>query len=87
MSGWVAAHWIEGDLPQLRHMVRLYDAVELGQLTRAPELRYWLDTYGLTPKGQQDRRWIPPEDVPLPVDQRRRDLDHYRHLREVGEDE
>ena len=55
-SGWVAAHWIPGDVPQLRHMARLYDAVVLGKLTRAPELRMWMDGYGLTPKGQPARQ-------------------------------
>lgn len=86
-SGWVSAHWIPGDVPQLRQMARLYDAVERGKLTRAPELRYWLDTYGLTPKGQQDRRWTPPDDVPLPVDQRVKRLDRYAHLRQLGDEE
>ena len=56
-NGWVSAHWIEGDVPGLRVMVKLYDQVERGEFVRAGELRLWMDTYGLTPKGQQDRRW------------------------------
>jgi hypothetical protein len=57
MNSWVAAHWSPEDVPQLRHLARLYDAVERGHLHRAAELRYWLDTYRITPKGQQDRRF------------------------------
>src|SRR5262245_42053258 len=56
-SAWWAAHWIPGDVPGLRVLIRLYDLVLRGQSARAPELRQWLDTYGISPKGQQDRRW------------------------------
>lgn len=61
MAGWFAAHWGEADLPGLRQVVRLYDAVASGQYRFAGELRLQMDTYGITPKGQQDRRWRPPE--------------------------
>lgn len=54
---WFAAHWSEGDLPGLRVAIRLYDQVERGDYVRAGELRMYCDTYGITPKGQQDRRW------------------------------
>jgi len=57
----MAAHWIEADVPSLRLVIRLYDQVERGEFARAGELRLWMDTYGLTPKGQQDRRWKEPE--------------------------
>lgn len=50
------------DLPGLRVLVKLYDEVGRGEFVRAGELRLWMDTYGLTPKGQQDRRWKPPEE-------------------------
>lgn len=61
MAAWFAAHWSLADLPGLRQIVRLYDQVERGEFQRATELRLMMDTYGLTPKGQQDRRWAPPK--------------------------
>lgn len=60
MGSWVGAHWTPLDLPGLRQLVRLYDQVERGEFQRASELRLQMDTYGITPKGQQDRRWAPP---------------------------
>lgn len=60
MAAWFAAHWTPADLPALRQLVRIYDQVERGEFTRAPELRLQMDTYGITPKGQQDRRWKQP---------------------------
>lgn len=34
----------------------------------ATELRQMMDNYGITPKGQQDRRWVAPaDDVPQPA--------------------
>ena len=61
MQSWVAAHWTPTDLPGLRQLVRLYDQVERGEFVRMTELRLLMDTYGITPKGQQDRRWAPPK--------------------------
>jgi hypothetical protein len=61
MRSWVAAHWDPGDLPALGILAKLYDATERGHLVRAGELRMWMDGYGLTPRGRQDRRWLPPE--------------------------
>ena len=60
MRAWFAAHWRPEDLPGLRHVIRLYDQVERGEFQRSGELRLSMDTYGITPKGQQDRRWKPP---------------------------
>ena len=60
MGAWFAAFWSPADLPGLRQLVRLYDQVERGEFQRASELRLQMDTYGITPKGQQDRRWKPP---------------------------
>ena len=59
-AAWFAAHWTPEDLPGLRTVIRLYDQVERGEFTRANELRLQMDTYGITPKGQQDRRWVRP---------------------------
>jgi hypothetical protein len=60
MGAWFAAHWTPDDLPGLRTLVRLYDQVERGEFQRANEVRLQMDTYGITPKGQKDRRWAPP---------------------------
>jgi hypothetical protein len=54
---WFAAYWTIDDLTGLRKVAQLYDATERGDLKIASELRHWMDSYGLTPKGQQDRRW------------------------------
>ncbi len=59
-GAWFAAFWTPSDLPGLRQLVRLFDQVERGEFQRAGELRLQMDTYGITPKGQQDRRWKPP---------------------------
>jgi hypothetical protein len=61
MRSWVASHWTPDDLPGLRLAIRTYDQVERGEFQRGPELRMLMDTYGITPKGQQDRRWLPPK--------------------------
>ena len=67
MRAWFAAHWTPDDLPGLRTLVRLYDQVERNEYTRATELRLSMDTYGITPKGQQDRRWTAPKPEDLPM--------------------
>jgi len=59
MRSWFAAHWTPDDLPALRQIVRTYDQLERGEFQRGPELRLLMDTYGISPKGQQDRRWSP----------------------------
>jgi hypothetical protein len=84
--GWAAAHWSPDDLPRLRQVVRLYDQVERGHFERAAELRLSMDSYGITPKGQQDRRWRPPappsreQQEPAPVAP---GASRYAHLRIV----
>lgn len=59
-GAWFSAHWTPDDVPGLRQLIRLYDQVERGEFQRAGELRIQMDTYGITPKGQQDRRWKAP---------------------------
>ena len=66
-GAWFAGHWGPEDLPGLTLLIRIFDLVERGEYTRASELRIMMDTYGITPKGQQDRRWKPPEASSLPV--------------------
>ena len=60
-TSWFAHFWGPQDLPGLRVCIQLYDAVAKGELDRAMQLRQMLDTYGITPKGQQERRWSPPK--------------------------
>jgi hypothetical protein len=70
MGSWFGAHWTPDDLPGLRTLIRLYDQVERGEFQRCSELRIQMDTYGITPKGQQDRRWQRPvEQKPAAVAQ------------------
>lgn len=88
LSAWFAAHWTRDDLPALRQLIRLYDQVERGEFQRSAELRLSMDTYGITPKGQQDRRWVRPKPDEVPSSQpqqRRASADHYAHLRVVNE--
>lgn len=66
-ASWFAAFWTPEDVPGLRQLVRLYDQVERGEFQRHSELRLAMDTYGITPKGQQDRRWQPPSVDAQPV--------------------
>lgn len=85
-ASWFAAFWTPSDLPGLRQVVRLYDQVERGEFQRASELRLQMDTYGITPKGQQDRRWKQPTPAPAPAaatptKSKRKPPGHYSHLR------
>lgn len=82
MRAWFAANWTPADLPGLRTLIRIYDQVERGDFVRAGELRLQMDTYGITPKGQQDRRWKPPVED-RPAERPTRDGARYGHLRAV----
>jgi len=88
MQAWFAAHWTPSDLPGLRKVIQLYDATERGELHRSAELRMSMDNYGITPKGQQDRRWSPPKPEEQPVGDQHpetaADADPYRHLKAVS---
>ena len=80
-GAWFAAFWTPADLPALRQMIRLYDQVERGEFQRASELRLQMDTYGVTPKGQQDRRWKQPID-PTPSSKKGGE-GRYSHLKAI----
>jgi hypothetical protein len=84
---WFAAHWTPDDVPGLRKVIQLYDATERGEMHRASELRQLMDTYGITPKGQQDRRWTRPkaEEPAQPVAKSDKPTGPYAHLRVVNE--
>ena len=85
MRAWFAVHWTPEDLPGLRQLVRTYDQVERNEFQRGPELRLLMDTYGITPKGQQDRRWAAPKPTDEPAVTAQEDADDpYRHLRVVS---
>jgi hypothetical protein len=77
---WWAGHWTPDDLPGLRLLIYLYDRVSRGDMRRLGELRQLMDSYGITPKGQQDRRWLRPEP---PREQRFAGANPYAHLRAV----
>ena len=64
-TAWWAGNWTPDDLPALRLVIRLWDRVNRGDVKRAAELRQWMDGYGLTPKGQMDRRWARPAPPPI----------------------
>jgi hypothetical protein len=80
MGAWFASHWTPDDIPGLRQLIRLYDQVERGEFQRHGELRIAMDTYGITPKGQQDRRWQPPV-AKEPAEGRSPAASRYSHLR------
>lgn len=84
MGAWFAANWTPDDLPGLRKVIGLYDATERGDLQRSAELRMMMDNYGITPKGQQDRRWVRPKDEQPATQQPAQPIDPYGHLRVVA---
>lgn len=83
MGSWFAAHWTPDDLPGLRRVILLYDQIERGEFQRSAELRMLMDNYGITPKGQQDRRWAPPKEEEKPVTTGPKKASRYDHLRAV----
>jgi hypothetical protein len=76
-------HWGPWDVPMLRLIACLFDTVERGAASASlqTELRMLLDGYGLTPKGRQDRHWLPPEEPEAPA---RPASGRYAHLRAVA---
>src|SRR6478752_917709 len=58
---WWAGNWTEDDVPQLKLVIRLWDRVHRGDIKRLGELRQLMDSFGLTAKGQMDRRWERPK--------------------------
>ncbi len=59
-GSWFAAHWTPEDVPGLTIVILLWDQVNRGEYQRSAELRLQMDGYGITPKGQTDRRWEKP---------------------------
>ena len=88
MTSWFASHWGPEDLPNLRVIVALYGKVAGGRCTASErgELRQLMDNYGITKKGQQDRRWAPPkaDRIPQPDDAPATKPSRYAHLQTVA---
>ena len=85
-GAWFAAFWKREDIPGIRQIIRLYDQVERGEFQRASELRLSMDTYGITPKGQQDRRWRLPDSKPEPSVRKSVARERFGHLSVIGDD-
>lgn len=89
MGSWFAAHWTPQDLPNLRLVVKLWAKCDTGKAigSERTELRQLMDSYGITPKGQQDRRWTPPKADQHPQPEPSETPGRlYGHLRAVGDD-
>jgi len=70
LSSWPASFWEPHQVPLLRRLVRLHDQIERledwdgdGKCPPIPyaEFRQLADQFGVSPKGVQDRRWMPPK--------------------------
>jgi hypothetical protein len=85
-SAWYAAHWLPEDVPNLRLIAMMYDAVDRGISNRAADrtaLHTWMRSYGMTPDGQSSLRWLQPkegEEAPAP-----KATGRYAHLKVVSE--
>lgn len=86
---WFAANWGPEDLPGLRMVIRLYNRTLAADCTAAErsELRQLMDSYGISKKGQQDRRWVRPkqDEIAAPAaGTAKAKASRYAHLRAVG---
>lgn len=86
-SGWWASFWTEGDLPGLRIIALLHNAVANGDTRMASELRLEMDGYGLTPRGRLSLRWAPPKSADPETPAQSTDIGAYSHLRSLPEPE
>ena len=86
MQSWFAAYWMPEDLPNLRLIIKLWARADSGKATGSErsELRQLMDSYGITRKGQQDRRWSAPE-IPNDTTAPGAPESRYAHLQVVGE--
>lgn len=65
MHSWFAAHWTPDDLPGLEVVITQYDAHRRNAAPKANDATAvvrLMDTYGITPAGQQARRWQAPKE-------------------------
>ena len=82
-QSWAASFWKPEDLAAIEAAIMLYDKLmrEPSSAT-ATALGQYLDRFGLSPKGRQDRRWKPPETQP---EQEKAPAESsYRRLRVIG---
>lgn len=86
-TAWFAANWTPADLPGLRVVIAQYDAVQRGgaKANDVTALLRGMDTYGITPSGQQSRRWAPPKAEDAAQAPAGPTASRYGHLRAVGE--
>lgn len=82
---WFASHWTPADLPGLRLVIAQYDAVQRGQAKAndMTALVRLMDTYGITPAGQQARRWEAPKAAEPEKPAEKPATGRYAHLRAV----
>ena len=81
MASWVASFWKPGDLPGLFVVAKLYDRATRNPTAAAvTALRQWMTAYGLTPAGQQARRWRRPAEDAKPA-AKTRPASTYKHLK------
>ena len=83
-ASWAASFWRPDHISGLRTAILLYNEMQSRpSASTASTLGQYLDRYGLTPKGQQDRRWLPPKDEERP--EAEKPTSAYRKLRVVNE--
>lgn len=82
---WWASNWTPDDLPGLRIVIAWYDRVERtdAKANDVTALVRLMDTYGITPAGQQSRRWEPPKPDDVPATTAPPKGGRYGHLRAV----
>jgi hypothetical protein len=61
-SSWWASFWTPEDLPGLRLAITGYCRYMTYGNSKPSDVLPMLDRYGITPKGRQDLRWLPPAD-------------------------
>lgn len=86
MGAWFASHWLPADLPGLRLVITQFDAVARNPAPKANDataLVRLMDTYGITPAGQQARRWAQTDKPPVPAGEQPTPASPYAALRVV----
>jgi hypothetical protein len=54
----MASQWNQGDVPALKELAMLRELLLDGKVSVAAEVRLRSDSFGLTPAGRQQRRWM-----------------------------
>jgi hypothetical protein len=80
-GSWVAGFWTPADLPGLRTVALVHNAVSIGNVKLAGELRLQMAGYGLTPQGRLSLRWAPPKSTDPGTPAEPAADGPYRHLR------